>query len=303
MLNRDDPMTARVAILADIHGNVPALEATLADLAQQRPDEILIGGDLVGRGPEGSRVVAIIREHGWRTIRGNHEDYLLAFRKGEVPKSWRRAEVWSAARWMAEELADEDVRYLDSLPNDLRSRRLPQVRLVHGTPRANTEGIGPWSSDRSMCRHLDSIQESVLVCAHTHRPLERCFPDGQVVNVGSVGLPFNRDPRAQYVVLHGEGDNVRVEFRQVDYDRAKTLSIYEASGFLEAGGVTSLLLSMEIRDAAPYLVPFLSWTAAEGVAQIPEAIDAFLAVYSPDRQREFFRGLKIEPRTVPGNQP
>ena len=294
---------ARVAILSDIHGNVPALEAALADLGRQQPDEVLVGGDLVGRGPEGSRVVAIIREYGWRTIRGNHEDYLLAFRKGEIPESWRRDEVWSAARWMADELTDEDIRYLDRLPGNLCSRQLPQVRLVHGTPRANTEGIGPWSSDRSMCRHLDSIHESVLVCAHTHRPLERSFPDGQVVNVGSVGLPFNRDPRAQYVVLHAEGDIVRVEFRRVDYDRARILSIYETSGFLEAGGVTSRLLLMEIRDAVPYLVPFLSWTASQDIPQTLQAIDDFLAVYNPDRQWEFFRNLTTEPRTAPGNKP
>lgn len=282
----------RVAILADIHGNVPALQAVLDDIERQRPDEVLVGGDLVGRGPEGSRVVSMIRARGWETIKGNHEDYLLAFRRGDIPESWRHSEAWSASRWMAAELTVDDIAFIDALPVSLRSRLLPHVRLVHGTPRSNNEGIGPWTSGPSMCGHLASIAEPVLICAHTHRPLERRFEDGQVVNVGSVGLPFNRDPRAQYVIVEGRQDCVEVEFRQVEYDRAEILSIYESSGFMAAGGVTSQLLRLEIEAAAPYLVPFLSWTSAEGVAQAPEAIDSFLAVYHPDRQREFFRDLQ-----------
>ena len=286
----------RVAILSDIHGNVPALAAVLADLDRLRPDEVLVGGDLVGRGPQGSRVIELIRRRGWPSIKGNHEDYLLAFRRGNIPEEWRRAEVWSAARWMAAELSPEDVDYLERLPADIGSARLPEVRLVHGTPRSNHEGIGPWTSDRSMCRHLDSIVESVLVCAHTHRPLERRLVAGRVINVGSVGLPFNRDPRAQYVVLHGDGGEIDVEFRRLDYDRGELLAIYERTGFLDAGGITAQLLVLEIRDAAPYLVPFLTWTSVEGVPQVSTSLPAFLRVYDPDRQREFFRDLEAVAR-------
>jgi predicted phosphodiesterase len=289
----------RIAILADVHGNVPALEAVIADLEKQGPDEILVGGDLVGRGPQGSRVTEIIRERGWPTIRGNHEDYLLTFRKGEIPEEWQRAEVWSAARWMSAELGEQDVAFLDALPLDVRSSLVPEVRLVHGTPQSNNEGIGPWTSERAICEHLGSIDEAVLVCAHTHRPLECRFEDGLVVNVGSVGLPFNRDPRAQYVILHHDPGiphhEMRVEFRQVPYDRQQTLEIYQQSGFLEAGGPTALLLSLELRHAAPYLVPYMSWTEAEGRAQDIGAVDEFLAIYDPDRQREFFHRLRSAP--------
>jgi hypothetical protein len=193
---------------------------------------------------------------------------------------------------MAAELTDEDISYIDALPADATSRLLPHVRLVHGTPSSNNEGIGPWTSGHSMYQHLAAIAEPVLVCAHTHRPLERHFDDGQVINVGSVGLPFNRDPRAQYVLLEGNEDRVEVEFRQVDYDRAELLSIYETSGFLAAGGVTAQLLRMELEAAAPYLVPFLSWAETQGTPPVPEAIDDFLTVYHPDRQREFFRDLR-----------
>ena len=76
---------SRVAIISDVHGNVPALEAVLEDLERRPVDEVIVGGDLVGRGPEGSKVVARIRATGWPNVRGNHEDYLLGFRRGRVP--------------------------------------------------------------------------------------------------------------------------------------------------------------------------------------------------------------------------
>ena len=106
---------ARVAILADIHGNLPALKAVIRDLDQQQVDEVVLGGDLVGRGPQGSAVLGVARERGWRSIRGNHEDYLLAFRRTDVPESWLTARVWSAARWMAAELSEQDVREMESM--------------------------------------------------------------------------------------------------------------------------------------------------------------------------------------------
>ena len=165
----------RIAILADVHGNVPALEAVLADLAAQRVDEVLVAGDLVGRGPEGSRVARRIRELGFPAIGGNHEDYLLGARRGETPDDWHEADEWAASRWMAAELDEEDVSYLAALPFSLAR---PGLLLVHGTPRSNREGIGPWTTDAELTAHLADAGEAVVVCAHTHRALDRASRDG-----------------------------------------------------------------------------------------------------------------------------
>lgn len=278
----------RIAVLSDIHGNMPALDAVLEDLADRRPDEVLVGGDLVGRGPQGSAVVDRIRELGWPTVRGNHEDYLLAFRRRQVPEEWLRDAEWSASRWMAAELGADDVAYIDSLPFTFTSKLAPELRLVHGTPRSNREGIGPWSSERRVAEHLASIAEPLLVCAHTHRPLHRRLPDGNVVNVGSVGLPFNRDRRAQYAILEppegregAAGDGWTVELRQVDYDLEATLRVYERSGFLDRGGITARLLRIELEEASPVLVPFMSWAEARGVRPAPDALDLFFQEFEP----------------------
>ena len=271
----------RIAVLADIHGNMPALEAVIEDIAAQQVDEVLVGGDLVGRGPQGSRVIECIRSLAWPSVRGNHEDYLLTFRRGDVPSDWLEADEWSASRWMAADLTDDDARYIESLPFSLRSRAIPQIHLVHASPRSNNDGIGPWTSERSIRRHWDSVAESVLVCAHTHRPLHHQLGEGHVVNVGSVGLPFNQDRRAQYVVFQQDDDALTFEFRQVDYDLGQILDIYERSGFLAEGGVTAKLLILELETAQPFLVPFLQWASTLDISPVEEQIAPFRDFYDP----------------------
>lgn len=281
----------RIAILADIHGNMPALEAALDDLAGQAVDEVLIGGDLVGRGPQGSQVVQRIRQLGCEAIGGNHEDYLLDFRRGEIPDDWRGADEWAAARWMAAELEDDDAAYIEQLPFSLAR---PGFRLVHGTPRTNREGIGPWTGEEQISAYAGEVEERVLVCAHTHRPMIRQVESGLVVNVGSVGLPFNRDHRAQYAILESGGEHGwRVELRQAAYDLEAIYEIYDRSGFLAEGGVTAQLLRLELEHATPLLVPFLEWAKAVEVPATAEQLDAFFEVYQPGQPlREFARRLR-----------
>lgn len=283
----------KIAVISDIHGNVPALEAVIADIDSQRVDEVLVGGDLVGRGPQGSSVVQHIVALRWPCIRGNHEDYLLQFRRQQIPDGWLEADEWAASRWMAAELSDSDIAYLDSLPFSLTSRLEPRLRLVHGSPRSNNEGLGPWTSDEELEEHFESVAESLLVCAHTHRPLTHEFDAGMVINVGSVGLPFNGDRRAQYVIFDIDGPDVAVDFRRVEYDLRRTLDIYESTGFLGEGGVTAQLLKMELEQAAPYLVPFLYWVEAVGREPSSSQIDEFRRIYDPQESMgKFFRRLE-----------
>jgi predicted phosphodiesterase len=275
---------ARIAVISDVHGNVPALDAVLEDLERQGADEVLVGGDLVGRGPEGSKVARRIRDLGWPCVRGNHEDYLLAFRRRSVPAAWldQGTEEWAASRWMASELDDRDAAYLETLPLSLLSGRAPELLLVHGSPRSNSEGLGPWNTDQQLDDHLSGVSERVLVCAHTHRPMLRQLAHGLVVNVGAVGLPFNRDRRAQYAILERRGGRWSVEFRQVAYDLARVFEIYDRSGFLAHGGITAQLLKLELEQAAPFLVPFIKWAESRALPVHSAHLGAFLEFYDPD---------------------
>ena len=278
----------RIAVLADIHGNIPALDAVIKDIHSQAPDEVLVGGDLVGRGPQGDAVIRRIAQEGWRCVRGNHEDYMLGFRRREVPQAWWSAEEWSAARWMAAELSEEAVAYIDALPFSITSAAQPDLVLCHGTPRSHSEGLGAWSADALLSEHLRAITGSLLVCAHTHRPMSRVVPEGMVVNTGSVGMPFNGDTRAQYVILERHRTSWRAAFRQVEYDLRAIFEVYDRVGFLEEGGVTATLLRLELEHARPFLVPFLKW--AELTERAPHAsnVNDFLNVYDPEQSSSAF---------------
>jgi putative phosphoesterase len=288
------PMTpSRLAILADIHGNLPALRAVMADLESTRPEAVVVAGDLVGRGPEGSGVIAVVADRGWAALRGNHEDYLMAFRNRQVPESWWQDEEWAASRWMAAELGAREQQLIEALPDELRPTSTGDLLIVHGSPRSNREGLGPWTSDTKLERHLQSVDEQILVCGHTHRPMLREVTGGTVVNPGAVGLPFNGDPRAQYAVLEHSEAGWSFDLRQVDYDRQELLAVYETSGFAAHGGVTVELLKLEIQHALPFLVPFQKWAKLIGRRPSTRVLGDFLDFYDPaEPLHDFF--LRLE---------
>lgn len=271
----------RIAIIADIHANRFALDAVVDDLAARQVDEVIVAGDLVGRGPQGSAVVARIAELGWSCVRGNHEDYLLNFCRNDVPHSWWEDEEWAASRWMAHELDEPSRAFIADLPFSTQSRLAPTIEVFHGSPNSHSEGIGPWTPEERRRQFLAAIDGQVLVCAHTHRPLDYSSPDGQIVNVGSVGLPFNGDWHAQYAILSGADDRWEVSFCRVPYDRQAFLDFYKSSHFLDEGGVTAALLYEEVQHARPFLVPFLKWAAATDRPPHSTHLAEFLAHYEP----------------------
>lgn len=284
-------MTRRIAIFADVHGNIPALSAVLKDLELIQPDEILVGGDLVGRGPQGGAVIDEIRSRRWPSVRGNHEEYLTSFRRREVPSHWLTSDDWDASRWMAAELTEEHEHYIASLPFSLNAGG-GEIFLTHGSPVSTNDGLGPWSRDRKLEKALSMIDGELLVCAHTHRPMLRKVGAGMVVNIGSVGLPFNGDRRAQYALFHSRTSDWDVEFRQVEYNLEETLEIYRESGFLQTGGVTSDLLRLELLHAAPFLVPFQKWADVVGARHDLEHVEEFLSFYdAQEPMRDFFLRL------------
>ena len=268
----------RLAIVSDIHGNHVAFEAVVEHIATQNIDEVIVAGDLVGRGPQGSRVIEHVKRLGWETIRGNHEDYILGFLRREVPENWWHEDVWAASRWMAAEAsAHED--YIDSLPlNTVR----PGLHILHGSPRSINEGIGKWTSIEDRRAFVEAVEEPILVCAHTHRTMNMDVDGRKIVNVGSVGMPFNGNWKAQYAIFDDEGDRWEVTFPEVEYDREVFYDIYDSSGFLKEGKITARLLKMEVEAARPFLVPFLRWIGASGLEPVQSNLETFLRDYNPE---------------------
>lgn len=219
----DSHSHARITVFGDIHGNLPALEAVLADMHSLGLDNRYCLGDLVGYGVFPNEVTERIRELGCPTLMGNYDqgvghnsdDCGCAYTKPEAEALGKRSIAWTNAH-----TSDENKAFLRTLhtqvPLQLGDLR---VVLVHGSPRRINEYLFEDRPARSLERLLDSVDADVLVCGHTHLPYHRVLPSGRhVVNAGSVGKPKDGDPRACYVVMSADGGELTVDFQRVEYN-------------------------------------------------------------------------------------
>jgi predicted phosphodiesterase len=227
-------MTNKITIFGDIHGNLPALKAVLADMDERGLEARYCLGDLVGYGVQPDEVVALIREDGYPTIMGNYDlgvgresdDCGCAYKDATAEALGKRSIAWTNAHTTAETKA-----FLRSLAGsiDLQLGDL-RVVLVHGSPRKVNEYLYEDRPAPSLERILDGVEADVLVCGHTHLPYHRVLPSGRhVINAGSVGKPKDNDNRAGYVVLSAAGRELAVEFIRVPYDIEAAATAIEAT--------------------------------------------------------------------------
>lgn len=258
----------RIAILADVHGNLPALEAVLADVEAQKVDRLIVNGDSVNRGPESVPVLRTLAQVKHDAVMGNHDDVMLMIveRRDVDLDPWYLDPFWRSAKLAAEDVEREGL--LDTIramPLTLRIEEAgaPSLLISHGSPRHYREGIGPQTTPEVISEITQEYPADVLVGSHTHRPYLASWGRYTVLNTGSVGTPFNGDPRAQYLVLTLRGGKWVPEFRRVPYDRGRALAAYESTGMLANGGLSAVIFQDELRHARSYIVPFLMWCEEE----------------------------------------
>jgi putative phosphoesterase len=213
----------RIAIVSDVHGNLVALEAVLADLEQLKPDLIVHGGDLAFNGPRPSECVERIQRLGWPGVKGNMDE-ALETRLGRHP----------SIDWARERVGEERNRWLQSLP--LEWRQEDAVGLVHAVPGDLWKAVGPQTDDSELRAIYGPLGTRLAVYCHIHRPYVREMGDLTVANTGSVGLPFDGDPRASYLVVDGG----RPENRRVAYDVERAVQEVHDSGHPDAEGIATI---------------------------------------------------------------
>lgn len=265
----------RLAIIADIHGNLPALEAVLEDVAALAVDRLIVNGDSVNRGPESAAVLERLGEVEHTHLMGNHDDVMLMIheRRGVDVDPWYLDPFWKSARLAAAEV--EEAGILDTIramPLTLRIEEpgAPSLLISHGSPRHYREGIGPQTTPEVISEITQEHPADVLVGSHTHRPYLATWGRYTVMNSGAVGAPFTGDVRAHYLILTLEGRAWVPEFRRVPYDRERALTAYERTGMLERGGLSAPIFLEELRHARSFMVPFLMWCEEEGLERSEE---------------------------------
>lgn len=264
----------RVAILGDIHGNLPALEAVQADVERLSPDIVIVAGDTINRGPQSKECLEAVRATGWTILFGNHEEYILKLADGRLPGPDDLTEWWLPASRVAESLTAEELAFIAALPHAhvIALPGLPAIRVLHGSLRALNDGIGFWMTDDDLREGVCGADEPIVVGAHTHRPYSRTLDGHWALNCGAVGFPFNGNPAAQYLVLDSENGAWKADFRAVPYDRTPVFEAWERDDILEISPVARVF-RLEIETASPHLMNFDDFCQRHGLP--PNAMSSF----------------------------
>lgn len=228
----------QLAIISDVHANLAAFEAVLKDIDQSNVDKIICCGDLVGYGPDPKEVIALVRERGILCSGGNHDKVI----SGEFPIASMNPMAASAIEWTKEQLSNEEIEYLKSLPYILEEEGL---RFVHGSIHEPQE-FNYLNNYAHIARDFELMGETeVAFCGHTHIPFlymyraEQLFKiedrkakladkHAYMVNVGSVGQPRDRDRRASYVLYNTVSREL--QFKRIEYDLELTMAKMEKAG-------------------------------------------------------------------------
>jgi predicted phosphodiesterase len=200
-------MATRLAVLGDIHGNINALDAALADLKKHRPDRLAITGDLLMSGPRPAEVVERVQKlhaDGALVVAGNTDiavadfDYAAAFPWMEdVPSSYR-----AAAEWAHDQLSYDQLDWLRGLPSERRQWSVDTLILVcHGSPGSITAGLPTDLDPTVTVERVTRTDARVIACGHTHIADVRELGRKLLVNPGSCGYAFDGDPGAGWALI------------------------------------------------------------------------------------------------------
>jgi putative phosphoesterase len=220
----------RLAVVSDVHGSLGALEAVIDDFNQTSPDVVVHGGDLVVNGARPDEVATVIRELGWLGVLGNTDEMLwkldeLPIQLERLPRSevLLRVLYEHTAPAARQRLTEKNLAWLQTLPRELTQYG---VTIVHASPHDLWRAPPPDADDTTLVETYESLSSATVVYGHIHRPFIRELTDRRIANAGSVGLTWDADPRASYLLIE---DGI-TSIRRVEYDiEAEVTALFEAN--------------------------------------------------------------------------
>jgi predicted phosphodiesterase len=244
----------RIAIISDLHGNLTALDGVLADLRQQKPDVIYHGGDLAFGGCNPSEVIDCIVQEGWKGVLGNTDEMLWDTSarpalEAAAPKLKPLFQVLfdSSGPATTQMIGTKRLEWLRALPEELRLEYPgnENLALMHASPGNLWRAPMETADDAELEKTYKQLNASVVVYCHIHKPFVRKIGNMTVCNTGSVGSPYDNDPRASYLMI----DNGKPAIRRVVYDVEKEAGRLLASDYPQREWIA------EMRRRGSYLPP------------------------------------------------
>ena len=217
----------RIAVIGDIHANLPALRAVIDDVARIGADAIYCVGDVVGRGPHPNEVVEELRRLEVPTVQGNWDE-AIGMDREQTGAAFATAEAEASGnaslRWSAEVLTEENKAWLRQLPASMRvTIGGRSVFLFHGTPYRQSEYLWSTRPSRVFARLASDEADDLFCFGHTHEAVHRVVGQAHIVACGSVGCGTEGDARARYAVVYIGEPDIAVGFRAVDYDHVSVV--------------------------------------------------------------------------------
>lgn len=274
----------KIAVLADVHANLPGLHAVSADLERWQPHLVLIAGDTLNRGPRPLECWEFIRTRqqnaGWQVIRGNHEDYILTHSTqhySPLELSFHQVSYWTYQQILSHlpEISALSDQFTYTAPDG------SELRLMHASMLGNRDGIYPETTEYEL-REKIAPAPAVFLTGHTHRPLIRQIDQTLVINVGSAGLPFDGDPRPSYAQLTWEPSGWQAQIVRVEYNLRAAVRDFFTTGFYEQAGPLTRLMLVELVNARSLL---FSWVedyrsaVLAGQISVAQAVQQFTQRY------------------------
>lgn len=248
----------RIAILADIHGNYAALEATLDAVARLRPDKLIVAGDVVDGAPDSAKCWERVQALGCPVLRGNHERYVFDFGTARADPLWASPQ-FAPLHFTRREFTAAQVQAMAALPMAWHDSSAPGVLVVHASPRSDADSVMPHTPVERLDEMFGETEAPVIVRAHNHVCSTRDWRGRRIVTTGAVGLPLDGNPEAQFCVLTRTCGPWRVEHHKVPYDVQATLRRFRESGYLAEAGPVGRMFMREVATGAHHVVPFLRY--------------------------------------------
>ena len=224
----------RIAVMGDIHANLPALLAVVDDAAGIGADALYCVGDVVGRGSHPNEVIEELRRLQVPTVQGNWDE-AVGMDREQTGAAWAtagaEAEGNASMRWTAERLSDQDKAWLRQLPQTMRVTLAGRsVFLFHGSPLKPSDYLWASRPSRVFSRLASDEADDLFCFGHTHEAWHRVVGQAHVVACGSVGCGTDGDARARYAVVYIGEPDIAVGFRSVDYDHVSVVRDMAAAG-------------------------------------------------------------------------
>ena len=250
----------RIAVLADIHGNLIAFEAALADMRGQSVDAIILAGDIVVGSPDSRACWQLATSLGCPIVRGNHERYVFTFGQPGAPPEWSGVQYLPIA-WAHQQTTADQHAAMRALPMSYSPAGFERELLItHASLRDDRDTIHARTTDEQLAQMFPGDPPALIVRGHNHIARSQSWGARMVVTIGSVGLPLDHETTVQYAILTRlPSGQWTVEHRSVPYDLDKALARYHDTGYLAAAGPIGRLFHRELATASYQILPFLRW--------------------------------------------